>query len=93
MFAEASQLQSEGLRIARENKLLLPVLYSLQGYGLALIGKGDYDEALSVLREGLALAEKVGAEVRMLRFLNRYKLYSLMAFSRRLTTPSSAFTV
>jgi tetratricopeptide (TPR) repeat protein len=69
-FAEASHLQSEGLRIAREHNLLLPVLYSLQGYGLALTGKGDYDEALAVLREGLTLSEKVGAEVRRLRFLN-----------------------
>jgi class 3 adenylate cyclase/tetratricopeptide (TPR) repeat protein len=69
-FAEASHLQSEGLRIAREHNLLMPFLYSLQGYGLALTGKGDYDEALAVLREGLALAEKVGAEVRHLRFLN-----------------------
>jgi predicted ATPase/class 3 adenylate cyclase len=69
-FAEASHLQSEGLRIAREHNLLMPVLYSLHGCGFALTGKGDYDEALAVLREGLALAEKVGAEVRHLRFLN-----------------------
>ena len=69
-FAEASHLQSEGLRIAREHNLLVPVLHCLYGYGLALIGEGHYDKALAVLEEGLALAEKAGAEVRWLRFLN-----------------------
>jgi len=69
-FAEASHLQSEGLRIAREHNLLVPVLHCLFGYGIALIGEGHYDKALVVLEEGLALAEKAGAEIRWLRFLN-----------------------
>jgi class 3 adenylate cyclase/tetratricopeptide (TPR) repeat protein len=69
-FAEALRLQSKGLRIAREHNLLVPVLHCLYGCGITLIGKGHYDEALAVLEEGLALAEKVGAEIRWLRFLN-----------------------
>jgi len=69
-FVEASHLQSEGLQIAREHDLLVPVLTCLYGYGLSLTGEGHYDEALAVLREGLTLSEKVGAEVRRLRFLN-----------------------
>jgi predicted ATPase len=69
-FAESSHLQSEGLRIAREHNLLMQVLHCLFGYGLALTGKGDYDQALAALEEGLTLADKVGAEERRLRYLN-----------------------
>jgi tetratricopeptide (TPR) repeat protein len=38
--------------------------------GLALTGKGDYDEALARLEEGLALSKKVGSEFWHHRFLN-----------------------
>jgi tetratricopeptide (TPR) repeat protein len=69
-FAKASHLQFQGLTIAREHNLLVPVLHCLYGYGLALTGEGHYDEALAVLEEGLQLSEKVGAEIRWLRFLN-----------------------
>jgi tetratricopeptide (TPR) repeat protein len=62
-YAEAARLQSESLRIAREHNLLLPLLTGLWSYGVILTGKGNYDEALTVFEEGLALAEKVGDEV------------------------------
>jgi class 3 adenylate cyclase/tetratricopeptide (TPR) repeat protein len=69
-YQEASRLVSEGLRIARENNLLAPLLYGLFMQGVTLTGKGDYDAALATLEEGLALSEKVGMEVQCHRMLN-----------------------
>jgi tetratricopeptide (TPR) repeat protein len=69
-YAEALPLQAEGLRIAREHNLLMPLLFVIWDIGLALTGKGDYDDALAAFEEGLLLSEKVGAEIRRLRFLN-----------------------
>jgi tetratricopeptide (TPR) repeat protein len=69
-YAEALPLQAEGLRLAREHNLLRPLLYSFFHSGLALIGKGEYDEALARFEEGLALSEKLGSEFWQSRFLN-----------------------
>jgi tetratricopeptide (TPR) repeat protein len=69
-YAEALPLQAESLRIAREHNLLMPLLFVIWDTGLVLTGKGDYDEALARFEEGLLLSEKVGAEIRRLRFLN-----------------------
>jgi tetratricopeptide (TPR) repeat protein len=40
------------------------------GFGLALTGRGDYDQALPVFTEGLALAEKLRATILRDRVLN-----------------------
>jgi tetratricopeptide (TPR) repeat protein len=48
----------------------MPLLLAIWNTGLVLTGKGDYDEALAAFEGGLLLSEKVGAEVRRLRFLN-----------------------
>src|SRR5262247_4943399 len=69
-FAAADQLQVEGLSIAREHNLLMPLLFSAFMRGLTLTGKGDYTTALSTFHEGLELSEKVGDEVIHLRLLN-----------------------
>jgi DNA-binding NtrC family response regulator/tetratricopeptide (TPR) repeat protein len=69
-FAAADQLQVEGLAIAREHNLLMPLLFSAFMRGLTLTGKGDYSTALSTFREGLELSEKVGDEVIHHRLLN-----------------------
>jgi tetratricopeptide (TPR) repeat protein len=69
-YEEASRLVSEGLRIARENNLLAPLLYGLFMQGVTLTGKGDYDAALVTLEEGLALSEKVGDEIQRHRMFN-----------------------
>lgn len=46
-------------------------------YGFTLTGKGDFDEALTTLEEGVALAEKVGEEDQRARMLNSLEwLYS-----------------
>jgi class 3 adenylate cyclase/tetratricopeptide (TPR) repeat protein len=69
-YTEAVRLESEGLRIARAHNLLVPLLYGHFISGVALTGKGDYDEAFTTLEEGLALSEKVGDEVMRHRMLN-----------------------
>ena len=69
-FAAADQLQVEGLAIAREHNLLMPLLFSAFMRGLTLTGQGDYTAALSTFHEGLELSEKVGDEVIHHRLLN-----------------------
>lgn len=69
-YAEASRLQTEGLTIAREHHLLVPLLFSFFLYGITLTGQGSYDEALTLFQEGLTLAEKVGDEAIHHRLLN-----------------------
>ena len=46
------------------------LLFGLFNSGLALTGKGDYDEALARFEEGLILSEKVGDEICRHRLLN-----------------------
>jgi class 3 adenylate cyclase/tetratricopeptide (TPR) repeat protein len=60
----------EGVRIAREYHLVIPLLRCLWNQGLACNDLGDYDRALAVLEEGLALADKVGDDAYIPRFLN-----------------------
>ena len=69
-FEAAARLQAEGLALARQHDLLVPLLFGFFLYGLTLIGKGDYDEALTALTEGLTLAERVGDEAIHHRLLN-----------------------
>jgi DNA-binding NtrC family response regulator/tetratricopeptide (TPR) repeat protein len=69
-FTAADQLQAEGLAIAREHNLLMPLLFSAFMRGLTLTGKGDYTTALSTFHEGLELSEKVGDQVIHHRLLN-----------------------
>ncbi len=69
-YAEALPLQAEALRIAREHTLLVPLLSGFFNSGLALVGKGDYDEALARFEEGLVLSEKVGNDIYRHRLLN-----------------------
>jgi tetratricopeptide (TPR) repeat protein len=69
-YAEALPLQAESLRIAREHNLPVSLMLGLWQNGLALTGKGEYDEALARFEEGLVLSEKVGDEVYRHRLLN-----------------------
>lgn len=69
-YPEAAHVQSEGLRIAREHNLLLPILHSFFGYGITLTGKGDYKEAFAIFEEGLIFSEKVGDDIYRYRLLN-----------------------
>ncbi len=69
-YPDADRLQLDGLTIARQHGLLVPLLFSAFLRGLTLTGKGSYDAALATFEEGLALAEKVGDEAIHHRLLN-----------------------
>ena len=69
-LVEASRLQSEGLRIAREHNLVFPMLFGLFAEGITRTGMGDYTAARSLLEEGRTLAVKVGDEIWLHRILN-----------------------
>jgi tetratricopeptide (TPR) repeat protein len=69
-YAEALRFESQSLQIAREHTLLAPLLRGLYMYGLALAGKGEYDEALASVEEGIVLSERIGDEVYHHRLLN-----------------------
>jgi class 3 adenylate cyclase/tetratricopeptide (TPR) repeat protein len=69
-FDEAVHLYTEGLQLARMHNVLMPLLEGLFMYGITLTGKGDYDGALALLTEGLALTEKVGDENFVPRYFN-----------------------
>ncbi len=69
-FDRAIELASTGAAIAREHNLISAVLRNLYAQGLALTGRGNYDQALTLLTEGLTLAEKIGDEAFLPRYLN-----------------------
>jgi DNA-binding NtrC family response regulator/tetratricopeptide (TPR) repeat protein len=69
-YDAASRLQAEGLVLAREHHLLIPLLFNFFIHGMTLTGKGDYEAALTLFREGLSFAEKVGDEAIHHRLLN-----------------------
>jgi transcriptional regulator with AAA-type ATPase domain/tetratricopeptide (TPR) repeat protein len=62
-FVAATALGAESLRLAQEHHLLMPSLLGFWYQGMALTGRGKYEEARGVLEQGLALAERVGAEL------------------------------
>jgi class 3 adenylate cyclase/DNA-binding winged helix-turn-helix (wHTH) protein/tetratricopeptide (TPR) repeat protein len=69
-YASAVRFTSDGVRMAQEHNLPLPLVRGLFMYGLALTGKGDYDEALATFETGITLAEKVGDAFHFRRLLN-----------------------
>jgi class 3 adenylate cyclase/tetratricopeptide (TPR) repeat protein len=69
-FDEAAHLYTAGIQLARAHNVLMSLLEGLFMYGITLTGKGDYDGALALLTEGLALTEKVGDENFVPRYLN-----------------------
>src|SRR5262249_24382991 len=69
-FIEASALQSEALRIAREHNLVIPMLFALFAEGITRAGMGDYPQAHALFEEGRASARKVGDEIWFHRLLN-----------------------
>jgi predicted ATPase/class 3 adenylate cyclase len=69
-YREAIGLLSRGFQIAKDNHLLAPLFDNLFMYGVALTGTGEYDRALAIFEEGLALTEKIGDEIFHMRVLN-----------------------
>ena len=69
-YGVASQLQAEGLELAREHNLLMPLLFNFFLHGITLTGRGNYDEALESFEGGLTVAQKIGDEAFHHRILN-----------------------
>jgi tetratricopeptide (TPR) repeat protein len=69
-YRHSVDLGEQGVRIAREHRLVIPLLRCLWNQGLAWNDLGDYDRSLAALVEGLALAEKIGDDAYIPRFLN-----------------------
>jgi tetratricopeptide (TPR) repeat protein len=59
-YAESLSICGEGVRLAREHRLVIPLLRCLWNQRLVWHELGDHDAAVAVLNEGLALAEKIG---------------------------------
>jgi len=69
-YRESVALGTEGVRMAREQQLVMPLSRCLWTQGIGYAGLGDYEAAVGSLREGLALAEKLGDPAFMCRFQN-----------------------
>jgi len=69
-YTEASDLLYKGYKVAKDNNMLAPLFDILFSYGITLTGKGDYDRAVDIFEEGLAITEKVGDEIFHLRVMN-----------------------
>jgi class 3 adenylate cyclase/tetratricopeptide (TPR) repeat protein len=59
-YRDGLSLLSEALEFAREQNLVFPLLNSLWGRSLVLIGKGDYEAAFRMLQEAETLSARVG---------------------------------
>ena len=69
-FAASLMDVDAAFTLARDSKVLLPLLWCFFYKALPLVGRGDYDDARAVIEDGLALTEKVGDEVMHQRLLN-----------------------
>ena len=69
-FRESLALGDEGIRLARQHRLAIPLLRCLWNQGIACHEMGHHDRALAALAEGLALAEKLGDDAYIPRYLN-----------------------
>jgi class 3 adenylate cyclase/tetratricopeptide (TPR) repeat protein len=69
-YRESMELVGDGVRIAREHHLVLPLLRCLWVHGIAASETGNYDAALVALDETLTLAEKIGDDAYTTRSLN-----------------------
>jgi len=69
-YRASMELATEAVQIAREHRLVIPLIRGLWSEGLAASEQGDYDHALAAFSEGLALAEKVGDDAFIPRYLN-----------------------
>ena len=69
-YLEATRQQAVALQLARQHRLGFPLFWGLWQYGLALTGAGRYDDAVTLLNEGLVVCEKAGEEIMRHRMLN-----------------------
>ncbi|HEV8144510.1 MAG TPA: tetratricopeptide repeat protein, partial [Methylomirabilota bacterium] len=69
-YRDSLSHSAEGIRIAREHRLAIPLLRCLWNHGVTLHELGAHDDALGLLNEGAALAEKIGDDAFFPRYLN-----------------------
>jgi class 3 adenylate cyclase/tetratricopeptide (TPR) repeat protein len=69
-FEDASRMYAAGIEMARQHNVMVALLEGGFMWGVTLTGQGQYDRALAVFEDGLALAEKVGDENYTPRYLN-----------------------
>ncbi len=69
-YRESLVLGDEGMRLAREHRLAIPLLRCLWNQGLDCTRWGTTIAPLAALAEGLALAEKLGDDAFIPRYLN-----------------------
>ena len=69
-YRESLELASEEVRLAREHRLVIPLLRCLWNQGRPATTWASTTPALAALDEGLALAEKIGDDAFIPRFLN-----------------------
>jgi tetratricopeptide (TPR) repeat protein len=69
-YRESLAVGDEGVRLAREHRLVVPLVRSLWNQGISLHEMGEDDRALAALMEGLALAERVGDDALIPRVRN-----------------------
>ncbi len=69
-YRASLKVANEAVEIAREHRLVVPLIRGLWNIGVAWTDLGDYERALAALSEGLALAEKVGDEALVPRIRN-----------------------
>jgi tetratricopeptide (TPR) repeat protein len=69
-YDQGLSLGEEGIRLARAHRLIVPLLRCLWSHALTLNNLGNHDQAITELADGLALAEKIGDEAFITRYLN-----------------------
>src|SRR5262249_15380893 len=69
-YTDSLALADEGIRLARDHRLVFPLQRCRWNRALALHNMGEHDRALAEFVEGLALAEKVGDDAYISRYLN-----------------------
>ena len=69
-YQESLKVASEAVQIAREHRLVVPLIRGLWNIGVAWTDLGDYDKAIAALNESLAFAEKVGDDALIPRIRN-----------------------
>ena len=69
-YREGLEQATEGVHLARDHALVIPLLRCLWNQGAAWNDLGEYDAAFAALSEGLALAERIGDDAFIPRFQN-----------------------
>jgi tetratricopeptide (TPR) repeat protein len=94
-YRTSLELARDGARLAQEHRLIIPLIRCLWNQGAAANDMGDYDTSLAMLTEGLALAEKIGDDAFIPRFLNTigWLYIDCGAFARGIAASEQSYEV